>query len=809
MQNRASTSQLLPNRNVLTKINPVVRKRSREKKVLVLPEWDEHTAQSYRLLVGPKIKDYIIPDLNTVSEIEAVEEEDQSEQKEKEKFFSKLTASRLKIPLQPLKTAEISYECLHFPDDILYNNVPPDKIKNFDLIGRSSKKKTKNIVRPTSKSLTFSRMSSSLLSPSFKNTTQLSSSRGERTEKIEMEEEEETIEIPRKIFDEEEESDEIDKNETVDNNHSNSPVSKRERYQNIIKLRTFFYVLRCWARYNINAKVKADFIVDVSNTQIKIHIFDGWHQYVKRVRKLRKIKNEYEIIQKEKIIKTSFNFWKTKSARTIRNVNVSNDVLLKVNRKILSTFFNEFRNVTFSKRICRFETNRNFRYKPEGPFTPINHYYEAKRANNIKSMHFYFKRKIPQILRTWTKIVGRAKKDIEHTEQIHFIRRRSYFIRFCAIYRTYFHHKTLEGVRRKAQDSLLSFDKNEKEAADNVEKTVMMQLVRDKNVLKAKLNQFDRLSQNHHEAVMRRLQMRQDINLTVNKFFKNQEEVSLASHFKEAEEAARKTYEIRIQLAEGFVYHLNRLVRSYDNDNIAHRFCNCFRVLTQPIVEKAVGYLYEKRHLNIVLTEARNQRLVLRTIVKCSTLYHQMKGWSIWRKYIKNINNCRTPGLMEEIRRRVQIFQLYPYFNWTEILPVRPPIPLKQIEEMNKDLPPASLKRKIARERAHHINVKLLLQKHRLLRDFIRAYAAYVQSQYAIRSVIKLFRKEQNLIALRRMYENLKINASHETGHTFSEPKQKRSETEIRIRSDITAWMKHFFRIRNQQSLIIEGLPLS
>ena len=78
------------------------------------------------------------------------------------------------------------------------------------------------------------------------------------------------------------------------------------------------------------------------------------------------------------------------------------------------------------------------------------------------------------------------------------------------------------------------------------------------------------------------------------------------------------------------------------------------------------------------------------------------------------MNSKRTKGLMEIIRRRTEILQLFPYTNWVEIIPVRPPRPLKEVEAMYKDLPLVSIQRKVASERVHHVNVKLNDTKLRL-----------------------------------------------------------------------------------------------
>jgi hypothetical protein len=65
----------------------------------------------------------------------------------------------------------------------------------------------------------------------------------------------------------------------------NRPASKKQKF--LTRLRTYFYVLRCWSRYGINARVKAAFVLDVHHAQFGLHHFKQWHEYVRIVRRLR------------------------------------------------------------------------------------------------------------------------------------------------------------------------------------------------------------------------------------------------------------------------------------------------------------------------------------------------------------------------------------------------------------------------------------------------------------------------------------------------------------------------------------------
>ena len=232
-------------------------------------------------------------------------------------------------------------------------------------------------------------------------------------------------------------------------------------------------------------------------------------------------------------------------------------------------------------------------------------------------------------------------------------------------------------------------------------------------------------------------------------------------------------------------------------------FCIGFRTICDPVVQKAVGYFYEKRHIKNLVKTANKERKALVATVKCSTLFHQYRGWEWWRKFMKKTGENRTEGIMQVIRRRAQILQLFPYFNWNEILPIRPPRPLKEIETMFKDLPLVSIQRKVTKERLHHVNAKLLLMRRRLLRDFLRALAAYVQTQIATREVMRLLRKKQNLRLMRKAFSAFKVNAG------LDEIVNQIDKKVIELNSNILAWERHFFRVRNKQTQLVNELPYS
>lgn len=806
----SSSSQLLPNRNILAKINAVVRKKSHERNTQIPPEWDESTSQAYRLLVGPKISDHVSQKAGTSEESEGQNQEGDQNLQNQKKLLQKLRPSRIKDLPPPVKKSDVSFDALHFPPDLLVQVFPPDSIKKFDLIDRSSKQKSHRIVKPNVKSLNFSQVNASLQPHSHSSQTLLPSD--SLSDALHKEEEE--------VINEEEEIDEQtqDSNDkVVDKSRGSSKLpqlskvheallmtfSARQRLKNITRLRTYFYVLRCWAHYKINSRVKSAFVADVHRTQVILHNLKSWHKYVVKVNRLRRCKLKCEIQNSFRVTKNCFLKWKTKASRAIRNAETARNALLSFNSRLLKKIFPIFQEAAHSRRICRREIQNSFRYKSEGPFTPINEFYTKRRINTIKALHFLFVKKVPPLIQAWVSIVHRTHKDNETSQRVFGIKKRYYFNEWFEAYRHHFHMRQITEIRKISIQKLEKINQLEKEASENIEKTVMMQLIRDRNVLNVKLNQFDRLSQNHSEAVLRRQRMKSQISDTTNSFFKRQEELQLIDFTRQASEIERKTREVRIQLAEGFLYHIRRAVRSYDNQVIASMFCVGFRTICDPVVQKAVGYFYEKRHVKNLVKTANKERKALIAAVKCSTLFHQHRGLEWWRKFMKKTGENRTDGLMLIIRRRTQILQLYPYFNWTEILPIRPPRPLKEIETMFKDLPLVSIQRKVTKERLHHVNAKLLLMRRRLLRDFLRAYAAYVQTQIATREVMKLLRKKQSIRLLRNAFNVLKANANHE--NYVHQIDQK----EIEINSNILAWERHFFRARNKQTQLVNELPYS
>jgi hypothetical protein len=286
----------------------------------------------------------------------------------------------------------------------------------------------------------------------------------------------------------------------------------------------------------------------------------------------------------------------------------------------------------------------------------------------------------------------------------------------------------------------------------------------------------------------------------VNQFFQKQEEVDIADFSRQAEDARVKTRDVRKQLAESFLAKMHRVARSYDNQIVAYQFALSFRILARPLVDKAVGYFYEKRLLRRLVNVARRGHKALVNAMVCTRLYHQNVGFQWIRKFALKKAASRSEHTTSIVRRRAVILSLFPYFNWTEILPVRPPRPLKEVAAAHKDLPMELIQRKVALERIHHVNVKLLLMKRRMMRDFVRGWASYVQNQVAVRAVFGLLKTKRSLRMMVDGMNGFRKNAGKEA---------MGSRVVMAIDADIEAWFSQFFKVRNRQNKMANGMPWS
>jgi hypothetical protein len=336
---------------------------------------------------------------------------------------------------------------------------------------------------------------------------------------------------------------------------------------------------------------------------------------------------------------------------------------------------------------------------------------------------------------------------------------------------------------------------------DHVQGTLKQQLRHDHRVLKLKLNQFDRLSEVHVEAVLNRNEGRREIKATVNEYFRRQEELQLIDFNKVANTISPKVRAIRGHFADAWMYHIARVSRGYDNQMIAQSFATAFRVLADPLLQRAVSHFAERTFLLRLIAIWKRQKSTLSAIVGCSVLYHRNFGWKHWRGFVRNMSLHRTEGLLEDIRRRREIFTLFPYFDCVDVLPIRPPRPLKEIKAMFKNLPVVSINKKIARERTHHINVRVLVQSRRVMRDFLRAYASYVQEQKAKREILVLMKARNRLKYLRDGYNMFSVNAGKEVLSRI------RGGVEAQVYADLTTWFHHFVPYIQRQKRTIAELP--
>jgi hypothetical protein len=198
------------------------------------------------------------------------------------------------------------------------------------------------------------------------------------------------------------------------------------------------------------------------------------------------------------------------------------------------------------------------------------------------------------------------------------------------------------------------------------------------------------------------------------------------------------------------------------------------------------------------------QRKVLQTVVTGVKCYHEYYGYEVIRRFMAASMAHRSPGLMDQIRRRVTILRMFPYFNHIEILPVRPPRPISEVRKIFKDLPRVSIDRKIERERTHHINVMLLLSKKRTTRDFFRAYASYVQEKIATREAFKLMLQRNALRAQNLAFRLLVANAKKAIPEAAT-----KTAVEQQVISDLVGWQKQFFIERRRQRKLGRRVPVS
>ena len=428
-------SQLLPNRGILTKINPIVRKKAKPKNIQVPVEWNETTAQAYRLLVGPNISGFVQNDLIIDREGEEIQKSSTVEVDNSKKLLSKITPSRLQNPCKPLDVSVSQLDSLHFPGDLLFHIDANGVIPDFDFLTRSKRIKTMSKIKKLP--IPDINSSSGLLS-----SIRPSSSDSTRTSPVKVSP---SFRVPPQKNEEEEkhEGPQVNENQVIDLAEVRRRM-KKKNLQKIIqslnqkgftKLRSYFYVLRCWACYNINARKKASFIVDISETRLTIHSFRQWHVFVARKKQLNQRKLTSIIVNSNRITLNIWNIWKSKASKAIKNAATAGSNIVKRNSLFMGMVLRAYADATKSKKIARKEIRKLFRFHPNGPFTPINDYYTKIRADSIKAKHHHFVKNVPPILKAWLRIVNRSKIDSSKTQSMHRLIRISFFNTWMDIYR--------------------------------------------------------------------------------------------------------------------------------------------------------------------------------------------------------------------------------------------------------------------------------------------------------------------------------------------------------------------------------------
>jgi hypothetical protein len=802
---RRPETQLLQNRGILSKVNAVVRKKSKKSEKAVPVEWEEPVSQAFRLLVGPKIRDYV----SMKQEItERPIYEKTAGKREAERLWRKLTPSRLREKMEPLKVTNDNLKSLKLPPDLLCDPFPGDDRPKSDLLPHYlNQKRAKLVFRPRNVPEKPSVQKPEITIPSSASITAFvtaSERRAPRQRGCEEEEEEEFViaeskviepcAIPAPVLGQDRVTAALETGDTLKG-------ERKLRNETKIRMRRVFYSLRCWSRFRINARRKAAFIVNVFDTRIVLHATKKWHNYSMTMVGLRR-KRVALIGWKESVVFVEhWKRWKTKVEKAIRNVGVCDAAVKRRNEQLCAKYLMLFHEAAHERRIFRLEVERFFRYNPDGPSAKLNPKLTLKRARFVKAMHFRFFRSASDCIRGWfsaiLQIRDDRKKSGELTKEVTKIR----FNRWFSTFQEHFHERVMCEIRVRSKRHLKDCQRAEFLASERVKKTQITQVLHDNAIVNAKLSNFDRLAERHQNSVKVRKDRMEEIEEVSRVFFRRQEEEQLVGFTKDSVQIARRVNEVRCQLAEGFLYHMGRVARSYDNQITALQFCQSFRILAQPLVEVAASFFAEQREMRKILDVHKRQAGVLRMVEVCTRLWHQGTGYGWWKRFMESITLGRTPGLMDEVRRRIVILQLFPYFGLTEILPVRPPRPFREVEMLYKDLPLLSIQRKVARERIHHVNVRMMLMQRRILRDFLRSYASYVQERIVVKKVVALLRKKRGVRLLKMGYR----------AFTGAVGKEREGDSVILkgLSADILAWHRHFFKQRAKVRTRAKEIPFS
>lgn len=465
--------------------------------------------------------------------------------------------------------------------------------------------------------------------------------------------------------------------------------------------------------------------------------------------------------------------------------------------------FNNSVIIVYIEKIYQRDVLENFRYKSKEELTKISSYYEKKRYSNIKSLHFLFMTFGLHMFQKWHQVAIFMKDDRSKLVQYSTYKTRSFFQLWLTYYQHSFRERTLIEIRKRGLKHNQFTSTKIDEDALYVQKTLLISLWREKGVLRTKVQQFDRLSQNHSEAVLKRNHVKEEIEKATKLFFIQKEEHHLIDYYNKPDEIRQEIIDIRVQMARGFVYHIQRSIKSFESQGIALQYNQAFRAFSDPIIQKAVSYFNEKKQLTRSVKRASPLGKTIAALTNCVRIYHSCIGLKKWIVFMENISQQRTPGIMDKIRRRVMLLQLFPYFDLVECLPVRPPKSLKEIEQENQNLPKSSIQQKISQERDHHINVRMMLARRRMLRDFFRGYASLVQKILVNKDLIKIFEKKRNFVLERKSVICFRVNKNLDYQYDLS----VLSPPEKLLKSDLNAWRVHFLSEKHRLNPLVELLP--
>jgi hypothetical protein len=542
------------------------------------------------------------------------------------------------------------------------------------------------------------------------------------------------------------------------------------------------------------------FLIDVHETATLLHYIRAWHVYTSARTQLRRTEHELVAHYNQVLLRERWAQWKEIAKDAIYQGALANRAFREKWRRTFISILLAFHDAAHSRRVCRRDVEQKFRYFPNGPFQLINDHYDWKRSHTIPALHFRFMRLLPRMLHLWQDVVRRYNDYRARSRHVGMSTAGLKLREWYDIYRDHFHRRVLSEVRLVARRFRQKIHENSAAEAKQVENTLMLQLVRDKKVLDTKLQQFDRLAQIHAEAVSRRRVALHDCGRISTDYFKRHEELQLFDFERTANDIWPKVREVRKTLAEAWVYHVGRVANSYENQQVAEVFCTAFRGLAEPIVDQAFSYFHEKRAIRRLLASFCRHRRVLGTVVGCTATWHRLFGLQVWQAFMDRQNEPRTKGLMERVRRRRELLMLYPYFNYVEIIEARPPRPIKEVEQMFKDLPQPSIQRKLARERDHHVAVRLQLAEKRLKRDFFRAFASYVQEARACAEVMALMSRRRAMRLKKIGFNSFRAYEAKSmiVGQLVPD--------ELRVSADLAAWFRHLIHERARQRRLVSKL---